>query len=195
MLIWGNGMTEISWMPIVGRRQRCLAVVIAAASLLMGSALMGCTADNVTSSAPQPTPESSPSPNSGQILPIEAATTIGDRTFDIEIARSVQQQRLGLMFRASLPEDRGMLFPFTPPRPTRFWMHNVTFPLDIIFMYEGEVIYIAESVPGCSDLPENCPTYGPANSQLVDSVLELNGGTAAEIGLAVGDEVAVDYLN
>ena len=156
---------------------------------VLASILMGCSGGDVASSQPEtaPTP-----PNLGQQLPIEAVAMIGDSRFDLEIARTVEQQRLGLMFRDPLPERQGMLFPFEPPRPASFWMYNVTFPLDMIFMFEGEVVHVEASVPGCDRLP--CPGYGPPQTVLVDSVLELNGGTAEAIGLEEGDEVDVEFL-
>ena len=164
----------------------------AIAILGLTSMLLGCTAGNIASSLPETPQNNQITPNLGQTLPIEATIAIGDRTFDLEVARSVEQQRLGLMFREPLPENQGMLFPFDPPRPASFWMYNVTFPLDIIFMSEGKILYIEASVPGCAKLP--CPGYGPERTVSVDSVLELNGGTAEEIGLEEGDEVELEWL-
>jgi len=108
------------------------------------------------------------------------------------VARTPEQQRLGLMFRTDLPPDRGMWFPFDPPQPASFWMFNTLINLDIIFLYQGKVVYIAADVPGCPAQP--CPTYGPPPSQLVDGVLEFRGGTAAALGLAVGDPVEIREL-
>lgn len=139
--------------------------------------------------------ETSPStqPPQGQMLPIEAEVQIGDRRFQLEVARTPRQQQIGLMFRPKLPADRGMVFPYDPPaRPVAFWMYNTLVRLDIIFLYQGQVVHIAENVPGCPELP--CPAYGPAADQLVDQVVELRGGTAAELGLSLGDEVQVQGL-
>ncbi len=127
------------------------------------------------------------------MLPVEAEVQINDQRFQLEVARTPLQQRIGLMFRAEMAADRGMLFPYDPPsRPVSFWMYNTLIPLDIIFLYQGEVVHIAANVPGCPELP--CPAYGPAPDQLVDQVVELNGGTAAQLGLAVGDEIEVREL-
>ncbi|WP_017324430.1 DUF192 domain-containing protein [Synechococcus sp. PCC 7336] len=153
-------------------------------------AIWGCTTSDLASSQPEPQPIPDPR---GQMLPIEGRAIVGDRIFDLEIARTPAQQQLGLMFRDPLPEGQGMLFPFEPPRPVSFWMFNVTFDLDIVFMFEGEVVYIAASVPGCAALP--CPSYGPPEDVLADSVLELNGGTAAQIELKPGTAVAVEYFD
>jgi uncharacterized protein len=123
----------------------------------------------------------------GQLLPITATAEIKGQTFQLEVAQTPQQQALGLMFRSALPANRGMLFPFERPRRTSFWMKDVPVGLDMVFLRSGRVVAIAQAPPCAS---EPCPTYGPAD-QLVDQVLELRSGRAAELGLQVGDTVAV----
>ena len=61
----------------------------------------------------------------------------------------------------------------------------------MVFIRNGEVIAIAPSVPPCPELP--CPAYVPGN-ELVDMVLELRSGRAAEINLQAGDSVVVSEL-
>lgn len=163
------------------------------ALLLLGSGL-GCTSSAGESSQVQ-VAEAAANPSLGQPqqLAVEAEVTIAGQPFELEVARTPEQQRIGLMFRTDLPEDRGMWFPFDPPRPASFWMFNTLINLDIIFLYRGEVVYIAADVPGCPAQP--CPTYGPPPSQLVDGVLEFRGGTAAGLGLQVGDAVEIRLLS
>lgn len=127
-----------------------------------------------------------------QSLPIEAKVRVKEEIFELEVARTPLQQQVGLMFRDELADERGMVFPYTPPaRPVRFWMLNTRVPLDIIFLYQGKVAYIAESVPGCPQLP--CPSYGPSHEQWVDQVVELKGGTAKKLGLQIGDPLVVQF--
>lgn len=171
-------------------------VALGLALLLLGSGL-GCTAATERSPASQTqvTEAISPFPpaiGQPQQLPVEAEVTLAGQRFELEVARTPEQQRLGLMFRTDLPPDRGMWFPFDPPQPASFWMFNTLINLDIIFLYQGKVVYIAADVPGCPARP--CPTYGPPPSQLVDGVLEFRGGTAAALGLAVGDPVEIREL-
>ena len=127
----------------------------------------------------------------GQQLAITAVTTLGGEEIFLEVAATPQQQALGLMYRDALPSDRGMLFPMGRPRPVSFWMKNVPVPLDMVFIYDGTIQAIAAEAPPCAAEP--CPTYGP-NGQLVDHVIELRAGRAAELGLAVGDEVVISPL-
>jgi uncharacterized protein len=126
--------------------------------------------------------------NLGQQLPITAKTILGGEEIFLEVAETPAQQAMGLMYRDALPDDRGMVFPMNRPRPVRFWMMNVPVALDMLFVYQGQIQYIAAEVPPCPVDP--CPTYGPDN-QLIDYVIELRAGRAAELGLAVGDTVEI----
>lgn len=62
--------------------------------------------------------------------------TIGGKSYDIFIAKSEEQKKRGLQNFISLPQDEGMLFVIneSEPEETNFHMHNVPFPLDMIFM-------------------------------------------------------------
>jgi hypothetical protein len=142
--------------------------------------------------APVAAPEATSSPSlaqlRGQVLPVTAETTLGGQTIGLEVARTPQQQAIGLMYREALSDDRGMLFPFEPARPASFWMKNVLIPLDMVFVYDGQIVAIARNVPPCEADP--CPTYGP-RLQLIDAVIELRGGLTDELGLQVGDPVEI----
>ena len=112
--------------------------------------------------------------------------TSGNRThrFTVEIARTPQEQATGLMNRSSLAPDRGMIFPFDPPRGASFWMKNTLIPLDMIFVRtDGSIANIAANTVPLSLDP--VPSEGP-----VGAVLELAGGRAAELGIKPGDKVA-----
>lgn len=127
----------------------------------------------------------------GQTLPISAIATIAGETIQLEVAQTPEQQGIGLMFRESLAEDRGMLFPFPEERVARFWMKNVPISLDMIFLNGDLVVDIASDVPPCQSEP--CPVYGP--EALVDGVIELRGGRAQELGIGVGDRIEIEPLN
>jgi uncharacterized protein len=123
----------------------------------------------------------------GQSLPITAQAQMGRQMIQLEVAQTPEQQEIGLMARTTMAADRGMLFPFTPPRPVQFWMKNTLINLDIIFVRQGQVVAIAADVPPCKADP--CAVYGPKT--IIDQVIELRGGRAQEIGLKVGDRVSV----
>ena len=141
---------------------------------------------------PSPPVVSSPSPNAGQMLPISAQAEIGKQQILLEVARTPKEQQMGLMYRTSLADNRGMLFPFDPPQPVSFWMKHTLIPLDMVFLYKGQVKAIAANVPPCTADP--CPSYGPQNA-IIDQVMELRGGRAAELGLKVGDHIRLKFLD
>ncbi|PLS69217.1 MAG: hypothetical protein CV045_03400 [Cyanobacteria bacterium M5B4] len=126
-----------------------------------------------------------------QFLPLSATATIKGKKFQLEVARTPQQQAKGLMFRPRLEPDRGMAFPYDAPRPLAFWMFNTPMPLDMVFLERGIVRAIEANVPPCSSDP--CPIY-PAKGVVGDLVLEFRAGTIEPLGLKVGDKVILTGL-
>ena len=137
-------------------------------------AIAACTPD----SKPM---EQSPAGLDQSRLVIDSAN--GPHEFVVEIARTPEQQAYGLMNRQSMDPDRGMLFPYDPPRAVAFWMRDTLIPLDLIFVAPGGTIrhIAADAVPYAED-----QLYSGGE---VESVVELNGGRAAQLGIAVGDRV------
>jgi uncharacterized protein len=129
----------------------------------------------------------------GQKLPLTASVRIGKENILLEVARTPQEQAIGLMSRTDLEDNRGMLFVFEPPQPTRFWMKNTLIPLDMIFLSRGVVKHIGAEILPCPGDP--CPDYGPDRSVKIDEVIELRGGRAAELKLKVGDRLKTRPLS
>ena len=103
--------------------------------------------------------------------------------FDVEIARTSEEQAKGLMFRTELGPDEGMIFPRNPPDMASFWMKNTPLPLDIIFVREdGRIINIAaDTIPYSLDSVSSVGMTG--------LVLEIPAGRSAELGIKAGDLV------
>ncbi len=154
----------------------------------LGLLLLGCSfTQPVQSELPPPALAIAAQPQS---LPIGAVATIAETRINLEVARTPDQQELGLMHRTSLADDQGMLFPFQPPRPVGFWMKNCLISLDIIFIRLGKVVAIAADSPPCTTEP--CSIH-PSGTP-IDQVIELRGGRVAELGLKVGDPISVEFL-
>lgn len=107
----------------------------------------------------------------------------GEHHFTVEVARTSEEQSMGLMFRTALAPDRGMIFPMDPPRDASFWMRNTLIPLDMIFVRaDGSIANIAANTVPYSEEPMR--SDGP-----VAAVLEIAGGRCAELGIQPGDKV------
>lgn len=159
----------------------------AMALALAGGALFlaGCSPQAATAPTAVNTVEVARHPVSGlEVVPLTVRSAAGTYRFRVEVARTPQQQARGLMERASLAPDEGMIFPYNPPQPASFWMQNTPLPLDIIFVGpDGRIINIeADAVPMSS--AERYKSQAPASL-----VLEIAGGRAAELGIRPGDRV------
>ena len=110
----------------------------------------------------------------------------GRHEFNVELALTPEQRSQGLMYRREMARDAGMLFDFGA-RPDRasMWMKNTYIPLDMLFIKpDGTIESIAErTVPHSL---EALSSRGP-----VRYVLELNGGTAARLGIEPGDSTEI----
>jgi len=114
---------------------------------------------------------------------LTVATRNARHAFAVEIARTPAEMERGLMFRDRLPPDHGMLFLYEEERPVSFWMKNTLIPLDLIFAdSSGRILQIAERAVPLS-------TALISSEKPVRAVLEVNGGTAARLGIAVGDRL------
>lgn len=117
------------------------------------------------------------------LIPVVIRTASAAHRFDVEVARTSQEQEKGLMFRKNLPQDSGMLFPMEPPRTASFWMENTLIPLDMLFIHtDGTIAFI-----GANEAPY---ARTPVSAGIpVAAVLELAGGRAAALGIREGDRV------
>jgi uncharacterized membrane protein (UPF0127 family) len=106
-----------------------------------------------------------------------------DIKFEVDLALNDVQRSRGLMYRKQLGAYEGMLFDFYQEMPVSFWMRNTLIPLDMIFIAaDGTVKHVhANAVPLST---ETVPSRYP-----VRAVLEINGGSAALLGIKPGDKV------
>ena len=104
-----------------------------------------------------------------------------------ETMRSDVELMRGLMFRESLPPDRGMLFIHPAESTFHYWMYQTKIPLDMIWMdHDRRIVEMSLDTPPCrSSSAADCPNYG--GNFKSKYVLEVNAGIARKNGLKTGD--------
>jgi len=109
--------------------------------------------------------------------------TIDDVMLDVEIADDSEKTSRGLMFREMLPENRGMLFIFDEERKYQFWMMNMKFNIDMIWLdASGKVVHIVEDAAPCIDAAHtSLCTFSP--DEPAKYVLEVNSGFVQQHGI------------
>ena len=111
---------------------------------------------------------------------------IGEATLGVEVADTEALKMQGLSGRSSLAENSGMLFKFASADRYSFWMKDMRFGLDFIWIADGRVTEIDHNVPVQSGVPdEKLNVYQPLAP--VDSMLEVNSGWAKRQNIKVGD--------
>ena len=116
-------------------------------------------------------------------------TSTGVELFEVEIATTPQQRGRGLMDREFLARDEGMLFLYGAEQMVSMWMKNTLIPLDMLFMDGyGIIRHIArETEPLSLDI---------ISSRVpVIAVLEIPGGVAKDLGIAIGDRVTYERIS
>ena len=159
---------------------RGVALIIYLMALL---AALGCEAATTLG----PTPTAAPTPTAG---PAAIVRIGGAADYAVDVAAQPEERRQGLSGRPYMAPDAGMLFVFEDAQVRNFWMKEMHFPLDIIWI-DGE----CRLIDWAADVPTPPPGGGDAAIPRVQSpsparyVLELNAGEAARAGLAPGDTV------
>ena len=104
-------------------------------------------------------------------------------TFNVEVAKTIEERRIGLMYRKKLLNNEGMLFIFPREKIIQLWMKNTYIPLDVIFISENKVIV---------DIKKNMEKL---SETIVKSkvksryALEFNAGLINKLAIEIGDKV------
>jgi len=115
---------------------------------------------------------------------------IGDKSMLVEVVDTPEARNNGLSGRDGLEGNQGMLFVFeVQDINPGFWMKDMKFPIDIIWINDGKVSQISKEVPAPEpDTPDrSLPIYTPKSE--IDYVLEVSAGFSDKNGISVGDAV------
>jgi hypothetical protein len=106
----------------------------------------------------------------------------------VEVVRSDEERRRGLMYRQHLAPDAGMLFLFEEDEVHTFWMKNTLIPLDMIFIRSDF------TVAGVVENAKPRTTTSRAIHDVSRYVLEVNGGWAKENGIGPGATLRFEHI-
>jgi uncharacterized membrane protein (UPF0127 family) len=126
-------------------------------------------------------------PRSAPIFHEEGRLHGASTSIVIEYAKTEAKRELGLSFRDTLPDHAGMLFLFDMPARYAFWMPDMRFAIDIVWIDpNGVIIDLSEAVS-----PDSYPrTFSPTSPALY--VLEVPSGKAREWGFLPGEKLVWD---
>ena len=106
--------------------------------------------------------------------------TIGNKSYNVSIAKNEEDQIKGLQGVHTLPEDEGVLFVFEESGDVGFWMKDTLIPLDIIYINDDdEVVAVEQGTPGDETILEHPD---------IKYVLEVN----KDSGVKIGDELEIE---
>lgn len=111
---------------------------------------------------------------------------INNRTFKLYIAKSDKDKQVGLSKYKKIESTQGMVFAFPKASYYPFWMKEMKFPIDIIYINDGKIVTIYKNVP----IPKNNlnpPVYN--STAPADTVLEVNAGLSQKYNFKEGDRV------
>lgn len=113
---------------------------------------------------------------------------VNDTTVSVEIADETHEQTQGLSRRSGLKSNNGMLFIFPEKEERTFWMKDMNFPLDVLWIADGEVVSVSNDVqpPSGGHIPRMY-SYVPA-----DMVLEVGADFIEMYEISIGDRVDID---
>ncbi len=115
--------------------------------------------------------------------PTENHVRIGGQQVSVTIAQTMEEQRQGLSGTTELREGTGMLFPYDHYVTPQFWMKDMNYSIDIVWIRDNQVIGFVESAP-MPVLGQELPRYQP--DEPINYVLEVPAGFVARYGIKTG---------
>ena len=110
---------------------------------------------------------------------------IGNQTLRVAVMRTSEELAQGLSGRASVPGD-GMLFLLPERQVAQFWMKDMQFAIDMIWIDGEQIVGIVENVPPPQPGQSLDALLTIRSPQPVTVVLELPAGDFRQLELATG---------
>ena len=117
---------------------------------------------------------------------------VNGQTISVVVAKTDKEKQVGLSGKDKIGENQGMLFIFDKPDYYSFWMKEMEFSIDIIYINGNKITTIVENAKPPSSVNDNLAIYQP--SEKSDKVLELNAGSADKLKIKKGTIVKIENL-
>lgn len=113
--------------------------------------------------------------------------SIREHIFDVVISKTEVEHTQGLSSTYKINENEGMLFIFPTPSKYNFWMKDMNYPIDILWINkDNRIIFIQKNAT-----PESYPdSFGPTDDQAL-MVLEITAGLSDKLGITNSDSVVI----
>lgn len=113
---------------------------------------------------------------------------VNNNCFEVEVALTLREKSRGLMFKQELAENAGMFFIYDKEDIYSFWMKNMNFPLDIIWINrDKKIVHIEKNLQPCQD--DNC--QGVKSKEKAMYILEINSGLTEKLKIKEGDSIVI----
>lgn len=119
---------------------------------------------------------------------------INKHKVNVKVARTIDEKKKGLSKIKTLKESDGMVFPFDTSAKYPFWMRDVEFPLDIIYIQNDTIVDIIKNAqPQAGKDVSQIPVLTPKAD--ANFVLEVVGGYTDKYKIKIGDKVKFTGVN
>jgi uncharacterized membrane protein (UPF0127 family) len=190
------GVSILIWLVYKNRKTRLAAywlVCVAATLLLFGLGSVILSGQRTTWLQALQSPQNSIGSTIARYLRMVPDRSLqqlvrDNQSFSVVVVNTNHSRQQGLSNTQQVPAQ-GMLFVFDQPNMYLFWMKDMQYPLDFIWLRDGKVVDLHEQVsPPASDSTENqLPKYAP--KEPADMMLEVEAGTVQKDSWRVGDSI------
>lgn len=118
--------------------------------------------------------------------------SVNNKAFNVSVARTDEDRQIGLSKKNKLDENQGMFFIFDVPNYYSFWMKEMKFPIDIIYINGNKVITVIENAKPPSSSSSDLTLYKPDEKS--DKVLEINAGLSKKYNIKKGTIIKTENL-
>lgn len=118
--------------------------------------------------------------------------SVGKQLLMVNLRQTPSEQAKGLSGSLPISDQQGMLFDFTQnPGLKTFWMKEMLFGLDLIWIKENKIVGITPQIPPPKkNTPESELILYPS-PEVVDMVLEVNAGWSEENNIKLGEKIKI----